>query len=124
MVKKKVAMLLISFRSRNGLQILGDLFGVTKIVVSLIIRKFCTMVRLDLVMFLSEYKFRELEKDFEALHSISYVVRVVDGSCIPILLPINGMKIFVLRNPSTCNGLKNMRDCMKIISNKLLKHVV
>ena len=93
-VERRVAMSLMRLGSGNGLQIVGDLFGVAKSTVSVIVEDFCRMVRLHLqkkfVTFPNEYKFRELAKDFEALHGIPYVVGVIDGSHIPILAPING----------------------------------
>lgn len=54
-------MSLIRLGSRNGLQIVGDLFGVAKSIVSVIVRDLCRMVKLLLqkkfVTFPSEYKF-------------------------------------------------------------------
>jgi len=60
-----VAMSLLRLGSRNGFQTIGDLFGVEK---NIIWREFCSMVILHLqkkfVTFPSEYKFREIPKDF------------------------------------------------------------
>jgi hypothetical protein len=100
-VERRVAMSLVRLGSGNGLQIVGDLFGVAKSTVSKIVRDFCRMVRLHLqkkfVTFPSEYKFRELAKDFEALHGIPYVVGAIDGSHIPIIAPVNGGEDYYCR---------------------------
>jgi hypothetical protein len=44
----RVAMSLIWLGSGNGLQLVGDLFGVTKGTISVIVKEFCHMIRLHL----------------------------------------------------------------------------
>jgi hypothetical protein len=47
-VERRVAISLVQLGSRNGLQIIGDLFGVAKCTVSQIVREFCSLVRVHL----------------------------------------------------------------------------
>ena len=100
-VEKRVAISLVRLGSGNGLQIVGDLFGVAKCTVSRIVREFCSTVRLHLqkrfVKFPSESKLRKLARDFEALHDIPYVVGAIDGSHIPILAPVIGGEDYYCR---------------------------
>jgi hypothetical protein len=48
LMEDRVAMSLIWLGSGNGLQLVGDLFGVTKGTISVILKKFCHMIRVYL----------------------------------------------------------------------------
>ncbi len=76
-MEDKVVMSLIWLGSGNGLQLVGDLFGVAKGTISMIVKKFCHMIRLYLrklfMQFSSEYQFKVLSKEFETLHGISQI---------------------------------------------------
>jgi len=100
-VEKRIAISLIRLGSGNGLQIVGDLFGVAKCTVSGIVRQFCSAVRLHLqkkfVKFPNEFKLQKLARDFEALHDIPYVVGAIDGSHILILAPVVGGEDYYCR---------------------------
>jgi membrane protease subunit (stomatin/prohibitin family) len=47
-MEDRVAMSLIWLGSGNGLQLVGDLFGVTKGTILVIVKEFCHMIRLHL----------------------------------------------------------------------------
>ena len=93
-VERRVAISLVRLGSGNGLQIIGDLFGVAECTVSQIVREFYSLVRIHLpkkiVTFPSEHRFCQMAREFEALHDIPYVVGATNGSHIPILTPVNG----------------------------------
>jgi hypothetical protein len=76
LLEDRVAMSLIWLGSGNGLQLVGDLFGVTKGTISVIVKKFShdKVVSSKIVYAIfSEYQFRVLSKEFETLHGISHI---------------------------------------------------
>jgi hypothetical protein len=92
-IERRVEIFLVWLGSGNGLQIIGDLFGVAKYIVSQIIREFCNLVKVHLqkkiVTFLHEYRFYEMAKEFEALHDILYIIGTIDGFHISIVAPVS-----------------------------------
>src|SRR5665213_446391 len=76
-VQERVAMSLHRLGSGDGLQSIGDLYGVHKSTLSKIVREFCRAVRKYLqhvfVQTPSESQFRVLAERFEKLHDIPYI---------------------------------------------------
>ena len=74
------------------MQTIGDLYGVQKNTLSIIVREFCRVVRkyLQLVFVQTPNKsqFRVLASKFEQLHIILYIISAIDGSHIYVLAPI------------------------------------
>ena len=87
--------------SGDGLQTIGDLYGVHKSTLSIIVREFCRAVRKYLkpifVQTPSESQFRILASKFKQLHGIPYIIGATDGSHIPILAPIIGGEDYYCR---------------------------
>jgi hypothetical protein len=73
---------------------MGDLFGVFKGTILVIVREFCQMVRLHLqklfVQFSNEPQFKVLSKKYNTLHGIPHIIGIIDGSYIPIQTLIIG----------------------------------
>ncbi len=96
-------MYLILLGSGNGLQLEGDIFGIAKGNILVIVTKFCHMARLHLwktfVQFPSQNQFKDLSKEFEALHGIPHIINAIDGSQIPILTPLIEGEDYNCRKP-------------------------
>ena len=86
----------------NTLCTVGEVYGVVESTISEIVRIFCKLVRVHLqgtfVQFPSPALFRILAQEFEALHEIPHIIRVIDGSYIPILAPIIGGEDYYVEN--------------------------
>ncbi len=69
----------------------GELYGMVKIITSIIVRDFCTIIRKHLkalvIKRLITSSTRRMANEFEELHSVPYVFEVIDGSHIPIVAP-------------------------------------
>jgi hypothetical protein len=93
-VETRIVISLSRLGTGNGQLLIDDIYGVAESMVSIIVREFCKAVRQHLqrifVQMPSESQFRVLAKEFNALHRISYVVGVIDGSHIHGLAPIYG----------------------------------
>ena len=85
--------------SGDGLQTIGDLYGVHKSTISIVVRELYRVVRKHLqsafVQTSSKSQFRILTSRFEKLQDIPYIIGAIDGSHIPILAPlIDGQDYF------------------------------
>ena len=94
-VQERITMSLHRLDSGDGLQTIGDLYGVHKNTLSIIkVREFCKAVRTYLqpvfVQTSSESQFRILASKFQKLHKILYFIDAIDGSHILVLAPIIG----------------------------------
>ena len=71
---------------------IGEVYGVAEYTISIIVRDFCIMVRLHLqkifIQVPNENKFRVSTKEFERLHNIPYIIRVIDGSYISVIVQV------------------------------------
>jgi hypothetical protein len=69
LIEDRIIMFLIQLGNGNGLQLVGDIFEVTKGTISMIVKEFCHMVRLNVrklfMQFLNEFQFKVLSKEFE-----------------------------------------------------------
>jgi hypothetical protein len=117
-VQERIAMSLHRLGSGDGLQTIGDLYGVHKSTLSIIVREFCRAVRKYLqsvfVQTPSESQFRVLASRFEELHGISYIIGATDGLHIPILAPVIGGEDYYCRKPFHSAFLQGIvgPDCM------------
>lgn len=93
-IENRVVMLLRRLGTKNGLFIVGEVYGVAKSTISKIVRTFCRLVRFHLqpvlVQFSSPTWFRVLAQEFEALHGILHIIKAIDGFHIPNFAPIIG----------------------------------
>ena len=93
-VQERIAMSLHRLGSGDGLQSIGDLYGVYMSTLSKIVRKFCRVVRKHLQhMFIqtpSKLQFRILASEFEQLDGKPYIIGAIDGSHVHVLAPIIG----------------------------------
>ena len=93
-VQEMITMSLHQLGSGDGLHTIGDLYGIHKSTLSIIVREFCGAVRKYLQPFFvqipSGSQFRVLASNFEKLHEISYIMGAIDGSHILVLAPIIG----------------------------------
>ena len=100
-VQKMIAMSLHRLGSGDGLQNIGDLYGVHKSILSKIVRKFYRVGREHLqVVFIqtpNETQFRILSRRFEQLHDIPYVIGTIDSLHIPVLAPVIGGENYYCR---------------------------
>ena len=91
-VQESVAMSLHRLGTGDGLQSIGNLYGVYKSTLSKIVREFCRVVRKHLQSFfiqtLDESQFRVLARRFKQWHDIPYVIGSINGSHIFVLAPI------------------------------------
>ena len=87
-VQERIAISLHRLGSGDGLQTIGDLYGVHKNTLYIIVREFCRAVRKYLqpifVQTPSESQFRGLASKFEKLHGIPYIIGAIDGSHIHV----------------------------------------
>jgi hypothetical protein len=88
-VQEMIEMSLHRLGSGDGLQTIGDLYGVHKNTLSIIVREFFRAVRKYLqpifVQIPSESQFRVFVSKFEQLHGIPYIIGAIDGSHILVL---------------------------------------
>ena len=100
-VQDKITMSLHRLRSGDRLQTIGDLYGVHKNTLSIVVKEFCRTVRKHLQSFFvqtpSESQFRVLASRFEKLHIIPYIIDAVDGSHISVLAPLLGGQDYYCR---------------------------
>lgn len=93
-MQEMIAMLLYTLGSGDGLQSIGDLYGIHKSTLSKIAREFCKAVRKHLnpifIQIPNEMQFRGLARSFKKLHGIPYVIRAIDGSHIHVQAPVIG----------------------------------
>ena len=117
-VQERIAMSLHRLGSGDGLQTIGDLYGVHKSTLSIIVREFCRAVRKYLqpvfVQTPSESQFRVLASKFEQLHGIPYIIGAIDGSHILVLAPIIGGEDYYCRKSFHSAILQGIvgPDCM------------
>ena len=83
------------------MQTIGDLYGVHKNTLSIVVREFCKAVRKHLqsvfVQTPSESQFRVLASRFEKSHGIHYIIGAINGSHIHILAPLIGGQDYYCR---------------------------
>ena len=115
-MQERVAMSLHRLGSGDGLQSIGDLYGVYKRTLSKIIREFYRAVRKHLqpvfIQTPDESQFRVLARKFEQLHGIPYVIGAIDGS--HILAAVISGEDYYCRNPfhsAILQGIVEF-DCM------------
>ena len=100
-VQEIIAMSLYRLDSNDGLQIIGNLYGVHKSTLSTIIREFCRAVRKYLQPFFvqtpNELQFRLLASKFEQLHGIHYIIGAMDGSHTSVLAHVIGGEYYYCR---------------------------
>jgi hypothetical protein len=100
-VQDRIAMSLHRLGSGDGLQTIGDLYGVHKSTLSIVVREFCKTVRKHLqlvfVQTTSESQFKILASRFEKLYDISYIIGAIDGSHILVLAPVIGGQDYYCR---------------------------
>jgi hypothetical protein len=93
-VETRIAVSLCKLGTRNGLLLIGKVYGIAECMVSYIIREFLKAVKKHLlkvlVGFPCELQFKVLAFQFEALHGIPYIVGAIDGSLIHVLAPVIG----------------------------------
>jgi hypothetical protein len=93
-VQDRIAMSLHRLGSGDELKTIGDLYGVHKNTLSILVREFCRAVRKHLqpvfVQIPSESQFRVFASRFEKLHDIPYIIGAIDGSHIHVLAPVIG----------------------------------
>ena len=93
-VQEMIAMSLHRLGSGDGLQTIGDLYGVHKNTLSIIVREFCRAMRKYLqpvfVQTPSESQFRVLASKFEELYGIPYIIGAIDESHISVLALVIG----------------------------------
>jgi len=117
-VQERIAMSLHRLGNGDGLQSIGDLYGVHKSTLSIIVREFCRAVRKHLqpifVQTPSESQFRVLASLFEKLHGIPYIIGAIDGSHIPVLAPVIGGEDYYCRKSFHSAILQGIvgPDCM------------
>ena len=117
-VQDRIAMSLHRLGSGDGLQTIGDLYGVHKSTISIVVREFCRAVRKHLqpvfVQTPSESQFRVLASRFEKLHGIPYIIGAIDGSHIPVLAPVIGGQDYYCRKSFHSAILQGIvgPDCM------------
>jgi hypothetical protein len=79
----------------------GEVYGIVECTILRIVREFCEMVRLHLqkifIQTLNKNKLRILAKYFERLHNILYIIGTIDGSHIPVLVPVIGGEDYYCR---------------------------
>ena len=117
-VQERIAMSLHRLGSGDGLQSIGDLYGVHKSTLSKIVREFCRAVRKYLQPVLvqtpNESQFRVIASRFEQLHGIPYIIGAIDGSHIPVLAPVIGGEDYYCRKSFHSAILQGIvgPDCM------------
>jgi hypothetical protein len=117
-VQERIAMALHRLGSGDGLQTIGDLYGVHKSTLSIIVREFCRAMRKYLqpvfVQTPSKSQFRVLASKFEELHGIPYIIGAIDGSHILVLAPIIGGEDYYCRRSFHSAILQGIvgPDCM------------
>ena len=92
--ESRIAMSLQRLGTKNTLCIVGKVYGVAESTILEIFTIFCKLVRVHLqgtfVQFPNPARYRVLAQEFEALHTISYIIGAINGSHIPNLIPIIG----------------------------------
>ena len=100
-MQDRIAMSLHQLGSGNELQTIGDLYGVHKNTLSIVLRGFWRAVRKHLqpvfVQIPSESQFRVLASRFEKFHDIPYIIGAIDGYHIHILDPLIGGQDYYCR---------------------------
>jgi hypothetical protein len=100
-VQERIAMLLHRVGSGDKLQTIGDLYGVHKNILSIIVREFCRDVKKYLqpifVQTPSKSQFRILALKFEQLHRKPYIICAIDGLYILVLAPVIGGENYYCR---------------------------
>ena len=111
-------MSLLRLGSNDGLQTIGDLYGVHKNILLIVVREFCRAVRKHLqpvfVQTSSESQFRILASRFEKLHDIPYIIGAIDGSHNLVLAPLIGGQYYYCRKSFHLAILQGIvgPDCM------------
>jgi hypothetical protein len=85
----------------DGLRMVEGVYGVTECTILGIVREFCKLVRLHLqkifIQIPNKIKLRILEKYFERLHNILYIIGAIDSSHIPVLVHVIGREDYYCR---------------------------
>jgi hypothetical protein len=90
-VQTQVAVTLHRLATGNTLSTIGDLYGISENVASVIVRECCQAMVLHLKPMVIEPLTREriisISQEFERLRGISYIIGAIDGNHIPIIAP-------------------------------------
>ena len=85
-VETIVVVTLARLATDNTLFMIGDLYGIVKSIVSVVVRECCKAIKDELLSFVIE-KIRIISTEFEAIKNIPYVTRAIDGFHLPIVDP-------------------------------------
>ncbi len=90
-METKVIMTFARLGNENSLQMCGKVYGIAESTTSIIVRKFCVIVKKHLKPLVipksTRNKIKEITIGFKHLHGISYILGAMDGSHAPIIAP-------------------------------------
>jgi hypothetical protein len=92
-IETRVAVTLHRLAIGNTLATIADFYGIGMSTASMIVREYCEATKFHLkpltIEMLTKKRIIAISKEFEALHGIPYILDAIDGSYIPITVPIH-----------------------------------
>jgi hypothetical protein len=90
-LETRVVVALARIGSGNSLQMVGEVYGITKNTISIIVQEFCEIISRHLkpIVFVKPTytRIKQMISKFEVLHHIPYIIIAIDVTHIPIIAP-------------------------------------